>query len=157
MATKNQKTDAAFEKKVRAAATELEKNGVRITNANIREKIGGGSFRDIGPLVKALLAEKSAREKAETEVPDMPEEEQGRGVSLRLIATEAEDDRAPRPPRSDIAHGGRSSDRIPNRGCGDRVRRSAGPICAPTRPERVTQVRPVRPRCRTRSRECRGR
>lgn len=74
MATKNQKTNAAFDKKVRAAATELEKNGVRITNANVREKIGGGSFRDIGPVVKALLAEQSARKKAETEVPDMPEE-----------------------------------------------------------------------------------
>lgn len=75
MATKIQKTTTVgLEKKVRTAAVELEKNGIRITNANIREKIGGGSFRDIGPLVKALLAEKSAREKAETAVPEMPEE-----------------------------------------------------------------------------------
>lgn len=75
MVTKIQKTTTAgLEKKVRSAAGELEKSGIRITNANIREKIRGGSFRDIGPLVKALLAEKSAREKAETAVPDMPEE-----------------------------------------------------------------------------------
>lgn len=74
MAPKNQKTTAAFEKKVRAAATELEKEGVRITNSAIRDKIGGGSFRDIAPIVKAITAEKEARTKAESQVPDMPEE-----------------------------------------------------------------------------------
>lgn len=74
MATKNQKTSAALEKKVRAAIPELEKDGIRLTNANVREKIGGGSFRDIGPILKAYLAEQSAREKAETRVPEMPED-----------------------------------------------------------------------------------
>src|SRR6056297_614083 len=74
MAAKNQKTAAQFEKKVRAAATEPEKEGARITNAAIREKIGGGSFRDISPVVKAIIAEKEARAKAESQVPEMPEE-----------------------------------------------------------------------------------
>lgn len=75
MATKNQKTTTAqFEKKVRGAAIELEKGGIRITNAAIRERLGGGSFRDISPIVKAINAEKEARAKAESQVPDMPEE-----------------------------------------------------------------------------------
>lgn len=75
MATKTQKTTAAqFEKKVRAAAVELEKEGIRITNAAIRERLGGGSFRDISPIVKAINAEREARIKAESEVPDMPED-----------------------------------------------------------------------------------
>jgi chromosome segregation ATPase len=74
MAPKNPKTAAQFEKKVRAAAIELEKEGARITNAAIREKIDGGSFRDIAPIVKAITAEKEARTKAESLVPDMPED-----------------------------------------------------------------------------------
>ena len=74
MTAKNQKTNAAFEKKVRAAVTKLENDGVRITNASVREEMGGGSFRDIGPIVKAVVAEKEARAKAESQVPDMPED-----------------------------------------------------------------------------------
>ena len=75
MASKNQKTTAAqLEKKVRLAADELEKEGQRITNPAVREKLGGGSFRDITPIVKAINAEKEARTKAESQVPDMPED-----------------------------------------------------------------------------------
>ncbi|WP_210528339.1 DNA-binding protein [Rubellimicrobium arenae] len=71
--TTNNKASAALEKKVRAAVAELEKDGVRVTNATVRAKTGG-SFRDLGPLVKALLAEKEARAKAEREVPEMPDD-----------------------------------------------------------------------------------
>lgn len=75
MASKNQKTTAAqLEKKVRMAADELEKERQRITNPAVREKLGGGSFRDITPIVKAIKAEKEARAKAESQVPDMPED-----------------------------------------------------------------------------------
>lgn len=72
--TKNiQKTNAAFEKKIRVAVGELEKAGKRITNANVRE-LSGGSFREITPTVRAILAEREAREKAESQVPGMPED-----------------------------------------------------------------------------------
>lgn len=73
MTKTNQKANAALEKKVRTAISELDQEGVRITNAKVREK-SGGSFRDVGPIVKAILAEREAREQAESQVPDMPED-----------------------------------------------------------------------------------
>ncbi|WP_422073264.1 DNA-binding protein [Tranquillimonas rosea] len=74
MAIKTQKTNAALEKKAKAAAIELDKLGKPITNANVREQIGPCSFRDLTPIVKAIKAEREARAKAESAVPDMPEE-----------------------------------------------------------------------------------
>lgn len=74
MSAKDKKSSAAYEKKVRAAVVELEKEGKRVTNASVREKLGGGSFRDISPIVQAIKAEKEAREKAASQVPEMPEE-----------------------------------------------------------------------------------
>ena len=42
MPTNTQKISAAFEKRVRAAVAELEKEGVRVTNAAVRAKTRGG-------------------------------------------------------------------------------------------------------------------
>ncbi|WP_370160711.1 DNA-binding protein [Limimaricola soesokkakensis] len=67
-------TKAALEKKIRAAMAELERDGIRITNSIVREKVKTGSFRDISPIVKAIRAEKEVKAKAESQVPDMPEE-----------------------------------------------------------------------------------
>ncbi|KKL56912.1 hypothetical protein LCGC14_2240680 [marine sediment metagenome] len=73
MAAKNNKSTAAqLEKKVRAAMAELGKEGKRPTYAHVRDEIGGGSFRDLGPIIKAIVAEQVARAKAESEVPEMP-------------------------------------------------------------------------------------
>ena len=73
MAGKNNKTTATqLEKKVRAAIAELSKEGKRPTYANVRDEIGGGSFRDLGPIIKAILAEQEAQAKAESAVPEMP-------------------------------------------------------------------------------------
>lgn len=73
MAANKTKTSAAFEKKVRAAIAQLEVAGEKITNAKVREKTGG-SFRDLSPIVKAVLAEQEARALAESQVPPMPDE-----------------------------------------------------------------------------------
>ena len=67
-------TTAQLEKKVTHAITELVKEAQRPTYANVRDAIGGGSFRDLGPIIKAVLAEREARAKVESQVPDMPEE-----------------------------------------------------------------------------------
>ncbi|MSU90601.1 hypothetical protein GE300_13410 [Rhodobacteraceae bacterium 2CG4] len=75
MARKTPKMTAAqIEKKVGDAISELEKEGKRPTYANVRDQIGGGSFRDLGPIIKSVIAKREAREKAESEVPDMPED-----------------------------------------------------------------------------------
>ena len=75
MAKKTQKTTSAqLEKKVGDAISELEKDGKRPTYANVRDQIGGGSFRDLGPIIKSVLAEREAQAKVESQVPDMPED-----------------------------------------------------------------------------------
>lgn len=90
MTKNNQKTSAVLEKKVRVAIAELDDEGVRITNAKVREKTGG-SFRDVGPIVKAILAEREARERAESQVPDMPEEVSDLAMALWEAAFRAAD------------------------------------------------------------------
>ena len=94
MATKTQKTIAALEKKAKAAVTELEKLGKPITNANVREQIGPCSFRDLTPIVKAIKAEREARAKAESAVPDMPEEVAELTTALWEAAFRAADEAA---------------------------------------------------------------
>ncbi|MAM25487.1 MAG: hypothetical protein CML55_08950 [Rhodobacteraceae bacterium] len=94
MATKTQKTIAALEKKARAAVTELDKLGKPITNANVREQIGGCSFRDLVPILKAIVAEKEARAQAESKVPDMPEEVAELSTALWEAAFRAADEAA---------------------------------------------------------------
>ena len=74
MARKTPKMTAAqLEKKVGDAISKLETEGKRPTYANVRDRIGGGSFRDLGPIIKTVVAKREAREKAESQVPDMPE------------------------------------------------------------------------------------
>ena len=94
MATKNQKTHAALEKKARAAVIELDKLGKPITNANVREQIGGCSFRDLSPILKAIVAEREARAQAESPVPDMPEDVAELSTALWEAAFRAADEAA---------------------------------------------------------------
>lgn len=94
MATKTQKTNAALEKKARAAVIELDKLGKPITNANVREQIGGCSFRDLAPILKAIVAEREARAQAESPVPDMPEEVAELSTALWEAAFRAADEAA---------------------------------------------------------------
>lgn len=74
MAPKTPKTNAALEKKIRTAVIELDKLGTPLTNANVRQKIGGCSFRDLSPILKAIKTERETRAREESLVPDMPEE-----------------------------------------------------------------------------------
>ncbi|SFP51952.1 DNA-binding protein [Tranquillimonas alkanivorans] len=75
MATKDtKKISAQREKSVRAAVAELEKKGERVTYSSVRREMGGGSFRDVGPILKAIAAEKEAMATAAIQVPEMPED-----------------------------------------------------------------------------------
>ncbi|SFA91748.1 GDP/GTP exchange factor Sec2p [Poseidonocella pacifica] len=94
MATKTHQKNAALEKKAKAAVIELEKLGKPITNANVREQIGGCSFRDLSPIVKAIVAEKEARAQAESKVPDMPDEVAELSTALWETAFRAADEAA---------------------------------------------------------------
>lgn len=69
-----QKSNAPMEKQVRDAIKTLADAGKPITNENVRQTIGGGSFRDIGPLVKSIKLELAAREQADRQAPDMPDD-----------------------------------------------------------------------------------
>ncbi|KUF09044.1 DNA-binding protein [Pseudoponticoccus marisrubri] len=68
------KSSASLEKQIRDAIRKLTEDGKQITNQTVRDEIGGGSFREIGPLVKQVKAEIAAREKAERAAPEMPED-----------------------------------------------------------------------------------
>ncbi|WP_282025321.1 DNA-binding protein [Limimaricola cinnabarinus] len=94
MATKTQKASATLEKKAKTAVIELDKLGKPITNANVREQIGGCSFRDLSPILKAIVAEREARARAETLVPDMPEEVAELSTALWEAAFRAADESA---------------------------------------------------------------
>lgn len=69
-----QKNNAPLEKQVRSAMKSLTDAGKPITNESVRQAVGGGSFRDIGPLVKSIKAELAAKEQASREAPDMPDD-----------------------------------------------------------------------------------
>ncbi len=69
-----QKSSAPLERQVRNAMKSLAEAGKPITNESVRQTIGGGSFRDIGPLVKSIKAELAAKEQASREAPDMPDD-----------------------------------------------------------------------------------
>ncbi|WP_306131679.1 DNA-binding protein [Roseivivax marinus] len=88
------KTNAALEKKAKAAVIELDKLGKPITNANVREQIGGCSFRDLSPILKAIVAEREARAKAESPVPEMPDDVAELSTALWEAAFRAADEAA---------------------------------------------------------------
>lgn len=67
-------SNTSLEKKIRAAILKLIAEGKSVTNEKVRELIGGGSFRDIRPLVKTLKAEIEAKEQAARAAPEMPED-----------------------------------------------------------------------------------
>ncbi|PZX18413.1 plasmid replication DNA-binding protein KfrA [Palleronia aestuarii] len=73
MTEATKKTNAALEKKVRKAVADIQAKGEKPTNAAVRE-ITKGSFRDIGPIVKIVLAEQKAAAEASRAAPEMPEE-----------------------------------------------------------------------------------
>jgi len=66
--------NTSLEKKVREAILKLTNEGQEITNEAVRKAIGGGSFRDVAPLVKAAKAELAAKEQAARAAPEMPED-----------------------------------------------------------------------------------
>ncbi|KZZ23482.1 hypothetical protein A3753_19340 [Sulfitobacter sp. HI0082] len=70
MAQKN----TSLEKQVKDAIRALDSRGEPITNQTVRDALGGGSFRDIGPLVKAVKAELSAQNQAAHSAPEMPDD-----------------------------------------------------------------------------------
>lgn len=61
-----------LEKRVKDAVQKLTSEGQAITNEAVREAIGGGSFREVAPLVKSAKAELEAKEQAARQAPDMP-------------------------------------------------------------------------------------
>lgn len=68
-----QTANASLEKKIRGAIKKLTEESQPITNQNVCAMVGGGSFRDINPLVKLVKAQIAAEEEAAREAPDMPE------------------------------------------------------------------------------------
>lgn len=68
------KSSTSLEKQVRDAIRMLTDKGEQVTNQTVRDAIGGGSFRDIGPVVKQIKAEMAAKEQAERAAPEMPED-----------------------------------------------------------------------------------
>ena len=58
-------------RKVQDAVRALEQEGRRATGEAVRGLMGGGSFTDISTVLKVVLAERSAREDALRQVPDM--------------------------------------------------------------------------------------
>ena len=94
MAPKTPKNNAALEKKIRTAVIELDKLGTPLTNANVRQKIGGCSFRDLSPILKAIKAERETRAREESLVPDMPEEVAELATAIWETAYRAADDAA---------------------------------------------------------------
>lgn len=69
-----QKKNSSLEKQVRDAIRKLIDDGKQITNQTVRDAIGGGSFRDIGPVIKIVKAEIEAKEEAARSAPPMPED-----------------------------------------------------------------------------------
>ncbi|MEP4194116.1 MAG: DNA-binding protein [Aliishimia sp.] len=68
------KNNTSLEKKVREAFHKLTNDRQEVTNEAVRKAIGGGSFRDVAPLVKAAKAELAAKEQAVRAAPEMPED-----------------------------------------------------------------------------------
>lgn len=89
-----QKNRTPLDKQVRDAAKELADQGKPVTNQTVREAIGGGSFRDIGPLLKALKAEIAAQELAARKAPDMPEDFRDAAAAMWTAAWELADELA---------------------------------------------------------------
>jgi hypothetical protein len=68
--TKNDK----LETRIRGAISKLMEAGSPVTNETVRKVLKGGSFRDIGPIVKMVKAEIEAKEEAARTAPPMPED-----------------------------------------------------------------------------------
>lgn len=88
MAQKN----TPLEKQVRNAIHKLNERGQQITNQAVREAIGGGSFRDLGPLVKTVKAELAAQEHAARAAPEMPEDFHDAAAAMWQTAWELSDE-----------------------------------------------------------------
>ena len=93
MTDKPRKPNPALEKKVRKAITDLQAKGQKPTNSAVQE-ITGGSFRDISPIVKIVLAEQKAAAAAARAAPDMPEAVFDHATSLWEAAWQAADESA---------------------------------------------------------------
>jgi hypothetical protein len=88
MAQKN----ASLEKLVNNAVRSFYSQGKTITNETVRAAIGGGSFRDIGPLVKTAKAELAAEEQTTRAAPEMPDDFNDAAAAMLRTAWELADE-----------------------------------------------------------------
>jgi chromosome segregation ATPase len=88
MAQKN----TSLKKQVNDAIRVLNSRGEPVTNQTVRDAIGGGSFRDIGPLVKAVKAELAAQDQAARAAPEMPEDFHDAAAAMWQAAWELADE-----------------------------------------------------------------
>ncbi|WP_339638290.1 DNA-binding protein [uncultured Sulfitobacter sp.] len=70
----NTKHNSKLEARIREAISKLMDAGSPVTNETVRKALEGGSFRDIGPIVKMVKAEIVAKEEAARAAPPMPED-----------------------------------------------------------------------------------
>lgn len=68
------KHNSKLEARIRAAISKLMQAGSPVTNETVRKALDGGSFRDIGPIVKMVKAEIEAKEEVARAAPPMPED-----------------------------------------------------------------------------------
>lgn len=68
------KNNSKLEARIRNAIHKLMDAGSPVTNESVRNTLKGGSFRDIGPIVKMVKAEIEAKEEAARTAPPMPED-----------------------------------------------------------------------------------
>ncbi|PWE50408.1 hypothetical protein DEM26_05640 [Thioclava sp. NG1] len=87
-----QKKNTSLEKQVRDAIHQLTNNGKPVTNQAVRDILGGGSFRDISPKVKQIMAEIAAKEQAARAVPEMPEDFQDAAAAMWQMGWELADE-----------------------------------------------------------------
>lgn len=80
------KTPQVTEEKVKAAITALKKAGEKITNQTVRDKLGGGSFSALAPLVRKVRLEFEEAEAAANAVPEVPEDVMSAAQGIWTIA-----------------------------------------------------------------------
>ena len=88
------KSNTSLENRVRDAIRKLTDAGKKITNQTVREAIGGGSLRDIGPVVKMVKAEIEAKEVVAGAAPPMPEDFSDAANAMWELAWRLADDLA---------------------------------------------------------------
>lgn len=88
------KNNTSLDKQIRDAIHQLTADGKPVTNQTVRDAIGGGSFRDIGPVVKLVKAEIEAKDEAARAAPPMPEDFSDAASAMWDLAWRLADDLA---------------------------------------------------------------